>query len=73
MTGKNCIRSILTILLLQWMGHGVMAQGKYDLYYSVGLDTAAHYLNVELTYTQKGGTNTDELVLNMPVWTPGYY
>ena len=73
MTGKKCIRSILTILLFQWMGNGAMAQGKYDLFYTVGLDTAAHYLNVELTYTQKGGTNTDELVLNMPVWTPGYY
>ena len=73
MTEKKYIRSILTILLFQWMGNGAMAQGKYDLFYTVGLDTAAHYLNVELTYTQKGGTNTDELVLNMPVWTPGYY
>ena len=73
MTGKKYIRSILTILLFQWMGNSAMAQGKYDLFYTVVLDTAAHYLNVELTYTQKGGTNTDELVLNMPVWTPGYY
>ena len=73
MTGKNCICSVFTILLFQWMGNGAMAQGKYNLNYSVGFDTAAHYLNVELTYTNKSGTKPDELVLNMPVWTPGYY
>ena len=73
MSRKICIQSVLTILLLQWMGNSAMAQGKYDLNYSIDLDTAAHYLNVELTYTNKSGTNTNELVLNMPLWTPGYY
>ena len=67
MTGKNCICSVFTILLFQWMGNGAMAQGKYDLNYSVGFDTAAHYLNVELTYTNKEGTNPDELALVVPL------
>jgi uncharacterized membrane protein (DUF106 family) len=50
---KIFIRSVLIILLFQWMGNDAKAQGNYDLNYSIALDTAAHYLNVELTYTNK--------------------
>lgn len=73
MTKKNYICSVLAILLLPWIGCDAMAQGNYNLQYAVGVDTAAHYLNVDLTYTPQEGTHTDELVLNMPMWAPGYY
>ena len=47
------------------------AQTDYEMRYTVAFDTLAHYLNVSLDYRQTGGG--DELVLNMPLWTPGYY
>ena len=46
------------------------AQNPVRYNYVVELDTAKHYLNVELTYKPK---DTKELTLKMPVWAPGYY
>ena len=45
-------------------------QVPYSLSYTVSFDTAAHYLDVNLAYEGPGG---DDLVLNLPRWTPGYY
>ena len=47
------------------------AQTNYEMRYTVAFDTLAHYLNVSLDYRQTDGG--DELVLNMPLWAPGYY
>ena len=60
------------LLLLQLLVMSVKAQ-DYALHYTVGLDTVNHYLNVRLDYTAQDGNDSQELVLNMPVWTPGYY
>ena len=51
----------------------VMQQQDYDIRYTVRFDTAAHYLNVRMEYTPTAAADVAELVLNMPMWTPGYY
>lgn len=42
-----------------------------EMEYVVRLDTAKHYLNVELTL--QGQEMKQEVCLKMPVWAPGYY
>ena len=61
------------LLLLQLFMLHAGAKTDYDMNYTVGLDTVNHYLNVRLDYTAHGESDVRELVLNMPVWTPGYY
>ncbi|MBQ9361821.1 MAG: M61 family metallopeptidase [Bacteroidaceae bacterium] len=51
----------------------VEQQKEYDIRYTVRFDTAAHYLNVRMEYTSAAAADAAELVLNMPMWTPGYY
>lgn len=41
--------------------------------YTVSLDTAGHYLNVQLSYAASATDEPSELVLVMPRWAPGYY
>ena len=41
-----------------------------QLHYTVSIDTAGKYLNVELTATELEGSQT---MLKLPVWAPGYY
>lgn len=62
-------KQLLVFLLLCLPFFG-WAQNPARYNYVVELDTAKHYLNVELTYNPK---NTKELTLKMPVWAPGYY
>ena len=45
------------------------AADDYHMLYTVSMDTAKHYLNVNLTYTGED----EQLKLKMPVWAPGYY
>ena len=45
----------------------------YDMRYTVSTDTVGHYLNVRLDYTASPSVETGDVVLNMPLWTPGYY
>ena len=73
MTGQcNKVRKTMVLLFMQLLVMSVAAQRDYTLHYTVGLDTVAHYLHVRLDY-QAEETAGQELVLNMPVWTPGYY
>ena len=58
---------VFLLLCLPFLG---WAQNPARYNYVVELDTAKHYLNVELTYHPK---DTKELTLKMPVWAPGYY
>ncbi len=60
----------LLVFLLLCLPFGGWAQNPTRYNYVVELDTAKHYLNVELTYNPK---DTKELTLKMPVWAPGYY
>ena len=60
----------LLVFLLLCLPFFVWAQNPARYNYVVELDTAKHYLNVELTYNPK---DTKELILKMPVWAPGYY
>lgn len=62
-------KQLLVFLLLCLPFFG-WAQNPARYNYVVKLDTAKHYLNVELTYNPK---DTKELTLKMPVWAPGYY
>lgn len=62
-------KQLLVFLLLCLPFFG-WAQNPARYNYVVELDTAKHYLNVELTYNPK---DTKELTLKMPVWAPGYY
>lgn len=61
------------LLLIPLFVLGTQAQINYEMRYTVGLDTVGHYLNVRLDYTAQEENASDELVLNMPVLTPGYY
>lgn len=63
-TFKQIIFLLLCIPFWGW------AQSPVRYNYVVQLDTAKHYLNVELTYQPK---DAQELTLKMPVWAPGYY
>ena len=60
------------LLLIPLFVLGTQAQINYEMRYTVGLDTVGHYLNVRLDYTAQEENASDELVLNMPVLTPGY-
>ena len=67
---------VLALLLLTACT-GRHPAADYSMDYTVAIDTAGHYLNVQLDYattassrqTGEGG----ELVLAMPRWAPGYY
>ena len=69
---KTALRA-LAILLLQFIAFTAAAQKDYDLNYRVRLDTAGHYLNVELSYQSHAPADKERLTLNMPLWAPGYY
>jgi predicted metalloprotease with PDZ domain len=43
------------------------------MHYTVGFDTTAHYLLVQLDYRCEANGQPVPLTLNMPRWTPGYY
>ena len=60
------------MLFLQVILTKAEAQKDYELNYTISLDTVGHYLNVRLDYAASTA-DSPELVLNMPVWTPGYY
>lgn len=44
---------------------------SYRMDYTVALDTAGHYLLVDLDLSMAPGSGP--VTLNMPRWTPGYY
>jgi len=44
---------------------------KVEMNYSVALDTAGKYLEVELEY--RSSRKSKDILLKMPVWAPGYY
>ena len=68
----ECIARRVGVMVLQALFVvTVAAQTDYDMRYTVAFDTLGHYLNVQLDYQQNSQVN--ELVLNMPRWTPGYY
>lgn len=68
----ECIARGMGVMVLQALFVvTVAAQTDYDMRYTVAFDTLGHYLNVQLDYQQNSQVN--ELVLNMPRWTPGYY
>ena len=73
MIKRNRSAAMLFVLLfLQAILAKAGAQSNYELNYTIGLDTAGHYLNVKLDYAASTA-DSPELVLNMPVWAPGYY
>ncbi|MBQ3780589.1 MAG: M61 family metallopeptidase [Bacteroidaceae bacterium] len=49
------------------------AQPKYTMLHSLSLDTAGHYIHVRLDLKTAPTGAAQEMVLNMPVWAPGYY
>ena len=67
---RNTFIIRLTLFFLLCIPLWGWAQNPVRYNYVVELDTAKHYLNVELTYKPK---DTKELTLKMPVWAPGYY
>ena len=60
------IRFFIAVVNFIW-GVSVSAQ---QLHYTVSIDPAGNYLNVELTATELEGAQT---MLKLPVWAPGYY
>ena len=64
-------KALLTALLcaLALISCGGNKEASYRMDYSVALDTAGHYLLVDLDLSGISGRVT----LNMPRWTPGYY
>ena len=50
---------------------GEKKEASYRMDYVVGLDTAGHYVLVDLDMEVAPGTGS--VTLNMPRWTPGYY
>ena len=64
-------KALLTALLcaLALISCGGNKEASYRLDYTVALDTAGHYLLVDLDLSGLSGRVT----LNMPRWTPGYY
>ena len=53
--------------LVAWSGR------QYTMDYHVDFDTLGHYLLVTLDYTETSSPTASDIVLNMPVWAPGYY
>ena len=53
--------------LMAWSGR------QYTMDYHVDFDTLGHYLLVTLDYTETSSPEASDIVLNMPVWAPGYY
>ena len=64
-------KALLTALLcaLALISCGGNKEASYRMDYTVALDTAGHYLLVDLDLSGISGRVT----LNMPRWTPGYY
>ena len=64
-------KALLTALLcaLALISCGGNKEASYQMDYTVALDTAGHYLLVDLDLSGISGRVT----LNMPRWTPGYY
>lgn len=69
---NESMKRLFLSLLLSAVTATIWAKGNYDMNYTVGLDTAGHYLHVELSYIQHD-TDSRELTLNLPRWAPGYY
>ena len=67
----DTLRHIATVLFLMLWTVG-RAQTDYTMRYHVTFDTAEHYLNVRLDLETEL-KEEQEMVLNMPVWAPGYY
>ena len=66
-------QQLLLSLLLSLAALTTWAQQSYTLDYDVAFDTDGHYLLVSLNYTDTAATAAADVVLNMPVWAPGYY
>ena len=63
----------LLILTLCLASLTTWAQRQYSMDYQVDFDTLGHYLIVTLDYNETSPTAASDIVLNMPVWAPGYY
>ena len=57
---------LAVVASLSW----VVALATPQLHYTVSVDAAGNYLNIELTATELEGSQT---MLKLPVWAPGYY
>ncbi len=66
-------QQLLLSLTLSLTALAAWAQGQYTMDYQVDFDTKGHYLLVSLDYTATTPTTSSDVVLNMPVWAPGYY
>ena len=62
---------ILTVCAFTLASCGGKKASGYRMDYTVSLDTAGHYLLVDLDMQTAPGT--DCVTLNMPRWAPGYY
>ena len=66
---RNLLLSLLGVLVLVSCERG--GEASYQMDYTVALDTAGHYLLVDLAMEMEPGSGS--VVLNMPRWAPGYY
>lgn len=64
---------LLFSLALSLVSLTTWAQRQYSMDYHVDFDTLGHYLLVTLDYNETSPTPASAIVLNMPVWAPGYY
>ncbi len=64
---------LLLSLALSLVSLTTWAQRQYSMDYHVDFDTLGHYLLVTLDYNETSPTPASAIVLNMPVWAPGYY
>lgn len=71
-TLRNWNRLSLTLLIFV-ISLTSQAQTDYLMRYDVAFDREGHYLLVSLDYRSTASATERELVLNMPVWAPGYY
>ena len=62
---------LVLIACAAFVSSGVKKTTDYSMSYSVALDTAGHYLLVNLDMEMAPGKSS--VTLNMPRWAPGYY
>ncbi|MDO4993512.1 MAG: hypothetical protein Q4E32_00755 [Bacteroidales bacterium] len=66
------MRIVATVLFVMLWTVG-RAQSQYEMYYHVTFDTDGRYIDVRLDFESEPNGAGQEVVLNMPVWAPGYY
>lgn len=69
---RSTMRIVATVLLAL-LTTAACALPKYEISYIVHFNTSEHYLNIGLLLETEPTAEDQEMVLNMPVWAPGYY